>query len=100
MAIRSASDALYTLIARLPLYALLVAVAWVLLTGMAGLERVSLGTEWFVGNDETTNMIEIPGGASDADLLSDALASGDVARMEQALSDLDARQQARGATPR
>ncbi len=96
MAIRSVSDVFYTLIARLPLLAVIAGVVWVLMTGMAGLERVSNGTEFFVGNDETSNVLPSAGGGSDEQVLTDALASGDTGQMLSALDRVDASQRQRG----
>ncbi len=96
MAVRSLSDVVYVLIARLPLLLLLVAIAWVLLGGLVQLEAYSFGTEYFIGNDETANRLPgIGGGGSDADVLMSALESGDVERMEAALAHVEEAQSAR-----
>ncbi|MCB0880191.1 MAG: hypothetical protein KDC46_14555 [Thermoleophilia bacterium] len=90
MAIRSASDAFYVILARLPLILLFAGVMWVLLNGLIHLEAYSFGTEYFMGNDETTNQLPGLGGPSDSQVLSDALASGDVDQMEAALNRVEA----------
>lgn len=94
MRIRTASDLTYTMIARLPFLALLVGVGWVLVSGMQQLEMISFGTEFFVGNDETTNLPTPIGGISDEELLMQALDSGDVDRMAAALDEYEARNSA------
>lgn len=98
MRIRTASDVIYTAIAWLPLLAVALGVAWVLMTGVSNLEQRSFGSEFFLGNDESTNMPETLG-PSDEDVLADALASGDTGRMAQAMAQVEARQAASAATP-
>jgi hypothetical protein len=94
MAVRSVSDLMYTLIARLPIIAIVVVSAWILMQGAVKLEEYSWGTEFFVSNAATDN--RPPGlGASDADVLANALATGDVAQMEAALDQVERAQAAR-----
>ena len=94
MAVRSASDAVYVILARLPLILLFAGVMWVLLNGLVHLEAYSFGTEYFIGNDETANRLPGVGGGSEADVLMSALESGDVQRMEAALANVEAAQSA------
>jgi hypothetical protein len=92
MAIRSASDVFYTLIARLPLLLLFAGVMWVLLSGLLHLEMYSFGTEVFIGNHETDNRLPQIGGQSNTELAAEAIASGDLATMEAALDQIEASQ--------
>lgn len=94
MAVRSSSDFVYWLIGRLPLIAIVLAVGWILVQGLVHLEMYSFGTEFFVGNNETDNVMPMP--RSDEDILSEALASGNVADMEAALDEVEARHSAAG----
>ena len=94
MGVRSASDLFYVSLVRLPLLALMLAIAWILLSGMAELEAISFGTEWFVGNDETANRFTPLGGATDEELLLDAANTGDPAQMQAALDRYEAQQAA------
>lgn len=94
MAVRTTSDLFYWLIGRLPLIAIVVAVAWVLVQGLVHLEMYTPGTEFFVGNHETDNVMPMP--RSDEDILMEALGSGDVAAMEAALNEVEQRQAAAG----
>ena len=89
MRVRSASDVVYSSIAWLPVLAVIVAVAWVMAMGVFGLESVSFGTEYFVKNSETANVLPTPRSAED-DLMA-ALDSGDEAQMQAALDRYDAR---------
>jgi len=98
MAVRSASDLVYTLIARLPFLLVIVGVAWVLLSGMGELERISFGTEWFVGNDETTNL-PAGTGPTNEEILLEAYSSGDTAKMQAALDRVETRTQALATRP-
>lgn len=91
MRVRSASDLVYWTIARAPFVLIAVGSVWALLSGMAGLEAVSFGTEWFVGNDETANVMQPIGGGSDEELLMQALETGDTAQMEAALAQVEQR---------
>ncbi|NLG26447.1 MAG: hypothetical protein GX557_00930 [Chloroflexi bacterium] len=79
---------MYTTIAWLPFLAVAIGVLWVLMSGLEQLEMISFGTEFFVGNDETTNMMKPLGGVSDEELLMDALNSGDVEQMSAALDQV------------
>lgn len=90
MRIRTASDVAYTGIAWFPILAVAVAVAWVMASGLLQLEMISFGSEYLVGNHETTNMPTPLGGASDAEMLTAALESGDTERMAAALDQLEA----------
>jgi len=92
MRTRSASDGIYVAIAWLPFLAVIVGVLWVLATGVLHLEINSFGTEFFVGNDQTTNQLAPVGGGQEADLQA-ALDSGDTEQMAAALDRLDASQQ-------
>jgi hypothetical protein len=92
MAIRSASDVVYTLIARLPLLLVLAGVVWVMLAGLERLEMYSFGTEFFIGNHETDNRLPQIGGQSNSELAAEAIASGDLATMEAALDQIEASQ--------
>jgi hypothetical protein len=95
MRIRSASDVAYTTIAWLPLLAIVVAVGWVLATGVLGLETVSFGSELFVKNSETTNLPQqLP---SQTDALEAAVNSGDVNQMSAALDRYEQQGAARAA---
>lgn len=95
MAIRSVSDLVYTLIARLPIIFIVAAFGWFLMQGAVKLEEYSWGSEFFVSNAATDNRPPQVG-PSDADILSDALATGDVAQMEAALDQVERAQSARG----
>ncbi|MCW2925035.1 MAG: hypothetical protein JWM98_2439 [Thermoleophilia bacterium] len=99
MRIRSASDVVYTAIAWLPLLAVVIGVAWVLMFGVLHLEKRSFGSEFFIGNDQSTNLPETLG-PSNEDILADALASGDTTRMSQALDQVEARQERMAKIPR
>jgi hypothetical protein len=92
MRIRSASDVAYTSIAWLPLLAIVVAIGWILASGVLGLETVSFGSEFFVKNSETTNLpAQLP---SQADALQAALDSGDTDQMSAALDRYEQQQAA------
>lgn len=93
MRIRSASDVVYTTIAWLPIAAVVLGVAWVLMLGLLEFEAITFGTETLIGNHQTINRMEPIGGASDQQLLMDALNSGDTTQMGQALEQLEQRQQ-------
>lgn len=90
MPIRTASDAVATMIAWLPLIAIAVGVAWVLATGVAALEAHTTGGATLQPRTSTGHVV-----TSDADVLQQALDSGDTAQMTAALAGVDARQQAR-----
>jgi len=94
MRIRTASDLFYASIVRLPLLALLVAIVWILMSGMAGLEEVSYGAEWFVGNHETDNVLDPAGVQTNLELMTDAYNTDDPAKMQAALDQLEVQQQA------
>jgi hypothetical protein len=96
MAVRSVSDVIYVIIARLPLLALAAGALWMVMQGLVHLEMYSFGTEFFVGNDMTANQLPGAGAASDEEILSDALASGDV---EQMIAALDRVERAHAARP-
>ena len=98
MAIRSASDVLYTAIAKLPFLIVVVGVVWVLCSGLLALETFSFGTEYFIGNDQTANALPSLPGVGQQDVLA-AIESGDTERMTQVLDQLEAEQAARGAQP-
>ena len=98
MRVRSASDAVYTLVAWLPLLAIVLGVGWVLMMGVRGLEEVSFGSEIFHKNSATANELADPG-ARQEQLLTDALASGDVDQMSAALDELDRVQRAAAVAP-
>lgn len=102
MRIRTASDLLCTTVAWLPLLGIVVAALWVLTTGLLHLEMISFGSEFLVGNDETTNLPTPIGGTSDADLLLQALESGDTERMAGTLAQVESRhaEQAAATVPR
>lgn len=93
MAVRSVSDLIYATIARLPFLLVIAGVVWVLFSGVLALETYSTGSEYLVGNHETTNALPTPGGVSQQDAL-DAIASGDVNRMSAVLDDAAAQQAA------
>jgi hypothetical protein len=93
MAIRSASDLMYATIARLPFLLVIAGVVWVLFSGLLALETFSFGTEYLIGNDETTNALPGLGGPTQQDAL-DAIASGDVNRMSAVLDQVQAEQAA------
>ena len=89
MRVRSASDLMYTSVAWLPMLALIMGVMYVLGSGLLHLEMISFGSEFFIGNDETSNLpTPIGGGASHEDVLLDALNSGDTVRMQAALDQV------------
>lgn len=90
----TASNAVYSTILWLPILGLIAGVAWVLMNGMAGLEAISYGTEWFVGNDETANVMEPIGGGTYEDQLIAAMDTGDPEAMQAALDRVEAQQQA------
>lgn len=94
MGIRSASDLFYVSVARLPFLALIGGVVWFVLAGMAELEAISFGTEWFVGNDQTDNLMDPIGGGSYEEQLLAALETGDPAAMQAALDRVETQQQA------
>lgn len=98
MHVRTVSDAMYTAIAWLPLLALAAGIVWVLAAGMVQLEMISFGTEFFVGNDETSNRPVPIGGPSDEDLLMAALESGDLTQMSAAVDLVESRNAAAPAT--
>ena len=93
MAIRSTSDLLYTVIARLPLLLVLAGVVWVICTGLLGLETYSFGTEYFVGNHETSNALPTLGQSSSQEIVA-AIESGDLEQMTAALDGAAADQAA------
>lgn len=97
MAVRSASDLIYATIARLPFLLVIAGVVWVLFSGLLALETFSFGTEYLIGNDQTTNALPTLGGPSDQDVL-DAIQSGDVNRMSAVLDQAEAQQVATGQT--
>ncbi|MCW2961081.1 MAG: hypothetical protein JWM25_999 [Thermoleophilia bacterium] len=92
MRIQTPADAIYALISRLPLLLLFAGICWVLFGGLAHLEMYSFGTEFFIGNDETSNLLPEIGGTSDEARLQAALDSGNVATMDSALTAYEARQ--------
>ena len=91
MAIRSASDLMYATIARLPLLLVIAGVVYVLFSGLLALETFSFGTEYLIGNDQTTNALPTLNGPTQQDAL-DAIASGDVNRMSAVLDQVEAEQ--------
>jgi hypothetical protein len=91
MRIQTPADAIYALISRLPLLLLVAGVCWVMVGGLTQLEAYSFGTEYFIGNDETSNLMPQIGGASDEAKLQAALDSGNVETMDAALSAYEAR---------
>ncbi len=93
MAVRSASDLIYATIARLPFLLVIAGVVWVLFSGVLALETFSFGSEYLIGNDQTTNALPTLPGPSDQDIL-DAVASGDVDRMSAVLDQAQAQQDA------
>lgn len=100
MRIRTASDVVYTAIAWLPIAGVVLGVFWVLAMGLLEFEAITLGTEFMIGNHQTTNVLPEPGGnASNEQLLLDALNSGDTAQMGAALDELE-RRQAAGSSAR
>lgn len=90
MRVRTASDLVYTLIARAPFILLAIGSAYLLFNGLHALESISFGSEFLVGNDATTNL-PAGTGPSDEQILLDALSSGDVATMEKALNEVESR---------
>lgn len=92
MRIRTANDLVSTVIAWLPLLAIVVAVGYFLCLGMFSLEERSFGTEFFVSNDATTNLPEGTGPSTEQ-ILMDALSTGDEAQMAAALNDAQAQQE-------
>ena len=98
MRIRTASDAVYTSIAWLPLLAVAVGVAWVLATGLLNLEQRSWGTEFLVSNAATDNRLERLGGPSSDERLQAAIDSGDLTQMMTALDEVEAEQRAAAGT--
>lgn len=98
MAVRSASDVVYVVLARLPLYLVAFGVLWVLLHGLLGLESYSFGTEFLIGNDETANVMPTVGQQQTA-MLEEAIASGDVDQMTAALDRLEQQSGATAAPP-
>ncbi len=93
MAVRSASDLIYATIARLPFLLVIAGVVYVLFSGLLALETYSFGTEYLIGNDQTSNALPTLPGPSDQDVL-DAMASGDVNRMSAVLDQVQAQQSA------
>lgn len=90
MAIRTPFDLLAWFIGRLPLLAIAAGVLWIAVQGLTQLETYSFGTEFFVSNDATSNVL--PTLQSNEQILLEALESGDLAAMEQALDQVEARQ--------
>jgi hypothetical protein len=97
MAVRSVSDVIYVIIARLPLLAIAAGAVWMVMQGLVSLEMYSFGTEFFVGNDMTANQLPGAGAVRDEEILSDALASGDVEQMIAALDRVERAHAARAA---
>ncbi len=93
VAIRSVSDLIYATIARLPFLLVIAGVVWVLFSGLLALETYSFGTEYLIGNDQTTNALPTLPGPSSQDVL-DAIASGDLDQMSAVLDDVHAEQAA------
>jgi hypothetical protein len=95
MRIRTASDAIYSTIAWLPMLVIAAGIMWVLAVGVLHLEINSFGTEFFVSNAETSNRLAPISGASgagasgDAAMLQAALDSGDPVVMGEALDGLE-----------
>ncbi|MEO6866406.1 MAG: hypothetical protein ABI200_00115 [Gaiellales bacterium] len=89
MRVRSASDVMYTTVAWLPMLALVVGVLYVLASGLLHLEMISFGSEFFIGNNETSNLpTPLGGGVSHEEVLLDALNSGDTVQMQAALDQV------------
>lgn len=88
MAVRTPADLFYSTIARLPFLLVVAGVVYVLFSGVLALETYSFGTEYLIGNDQTTNALPTLGGPSQADVL-DAVASGDVDRMSAVLDQVE-----------
>lgn len=89
------SNFAYSFVAWLPILAVLGAFVWVLAVGVMNLEVRTFGSEFFVGNDQTSNMPEwkmqgqsgaSSGGSDDVAMLTEALNSGDTGRMQAALA--------------
>lgn len=97
MAVRSASDLIYATIARLPFLLVIAGVVYVLFSGVLALETYSFGTEYLIGNDQTTNALPSIGGVTQQDAL-DAIASGDVDRMSAVLDQVESEQAATSQT--
>jgi hypothetical protein len=97
MAVRSSSDAFAWLIARLPLLLIVALVAWIAIQGLTALERYSFGSEYFLSNAESENVLPMP--KSDEQLALDAINSGDLATMESALAQIEERQAKRASVP-
>lgn len=94
MRIGTASDAVYTTIIWFPILAIIAFCIWTLSSGVLQLEKLSYGTEFFVSNAETSNMIEPLGGGTYEDQLIAAMDTQDPAAMEAALARVEAQQQA------
>ena len=94
MRIGTASDAVYTTIIWLPILAIIALCLWTLTSGVLQLEKITPGTEYFVSNAETSNMIEPLGGGTYEEQLAAALATDDPEQMQAALDRVEAQQAA------
>ena len=94
MRVGTASDAVYTTIVWFPILAIIAFVMWVMASGVMELEKLSFGTEFFVKNSETDNMIKPLGGGTYEDQLIAAMDTRDPEQMQAALDRVEAQQQA------
>lgn len=99
MRTRTLSGGIHTLIAWLPLLLVAAAIGWFLLGSLHFLEVRSLGTEFTIGNAESSNTFERITGTSTEERLQAALSSGDVATMEAELDALETEQARAAAAP-
>src|SRR5205809_172249 len=94
MRVASASDAALYAALRLPILVLIAFAIWVMASGVGGLERITNGTEFFVSNKATSNMLEPAGGATYEDQLIAAMDTQDPEQAQAALDKIEAQQQA------
>jgi hypothetical protein len=94
MRVGTASDAVYSAIIWFPILAIIALFIFALSSGLQGLEKISFGTEYFVSNAETTNVLEPAGGASYADQLIAAMDTQDPEQAQAQLDRIEAQQQA------
>ena len=94
MRIGTASDAVYTTIIWFPILAIIAFFIWTMSSGVLQLEKLSFGTEYFVSNSETSNMLEPIGGGTYEDQLIAAMDTQDPEQMEAALAKVEAQQAA------
>jgi hypothetical protein len=94
MRVGTASDAVYTAVVWFPILAIIAFVMWIMASGVTELEKLSFGTEFFVKNSETDNMIQPLGGGTYEEQLTAALDSQDPEQMQAALDRVEAQQRA------